>query len=688
MKIKVEKKDLIIFIIFCVFLLYLCAIGVLNVSSLASNSKFYGFLPFKAFTSKYIGMTLFLFIVCLVGIFLAVKSYIFDHEKGFGLSVGSKKEKGYSRWATDAEFKKGLEVVNIKDQTIPAAGIALYSKKGKMWVDNGEDHWLVMGATGSGKTVIVAKPMIKLLAKHNESMILTDPKGELYEETAALLKDEGYNIVTLNFRDPQHGNAWNPMSLPYQLYKDGNTDKAIELLDDLALNILYEEKSSGDPFWEKTAADYFTGLALGLFEDATPEQVNLNSINLMSSLGEERFGGPNNNYIKEYFNGKDPSKPAYINASGTVFTADETKQGIIATFKQKIKLFSSRENLSEMLSYSDFDMRDIGKKKTAVFLIVQDEKKTLHPLATIFIKQCYETLIDVAQESGGKLPFRTNFILDEFANMPPLKDVTTMVTAARSSEIAALEEISKMCGEVKSKEKDKTASTPLVTVSDLQRLSQFEIIVLRRRMFPYKTKFQTDFQVDWGRTYPKSTPEARPKRELQLFDIREFVKAKKQEKMASMGEFSPNMSNPFISSSNPFMGGSPFGSSNPFAGSSSNPFSGGMPAFLGNQGQSEPEEDSFNIDDLVKKIDAKIAEIEKEEEQTKEPEQVQKPVDVVSEPVTQSTEKENVSFNDLTQSNQSIPAPKENNTNEDKLQNMYTDNTNDDDFFDDFFSDD
>lgn len=32
------------------------------------------------------------------------------------------------------------------------------------------------------------------------------------------------------------------MSLPYQLYKEGNTDKAIELLDDLALNILYEEK--------------------------------------------------------------------------------------------------------------------------------------------------------------------------------------------------------------------------------------------------------------------------------------------------------------------------------------------------------------------------------------------------------------------------------------------------------------
>ena len=720
MKIKVEKKDLIIFIIFCIFLLYLCAIGVLNVSSIISSGIFSGFSPFRAFTSKYIGMTLLLFLASLVGIFLAVKSYIFDHDKGFGFSLGSKKEKGYSRWATDNEFKKGLDIVNIKDSKIPAAGIALYSKKGKMWVDNGEDHYLVMGATGSGKTVIVAKPMIKLLAKHNESMILTDPKGELYEETAELLKSEGYNIITLNFRDPGRGNAWNPMSLPYNLYKSGNTDKAIELLDDLALNILYEEKSSGDPFWEKTAADYFTGLALGLFEDGTPEQINLNSLNLMSSLGEERFGGPNNNYIKEYFNGKDPSKPAYINASGTVFTADETKQGIIATFKQKIKLFSSRENLSEMLSYSDFEMRDIGRKKTAVFLIVQDEKKTLHPLATIFIKQCYETLIDVAQESGGKLPFRTNFILDEFANMPPLKDVTTMVTAARSrlirftfiiqnfaqltkvygkedgdtirgncnllylisSEIAALEEISKMCGEVKSKEKDKTASTPLVTVSDLQRLSKFEIIVLRRRLFPYKTRFKTDFEVDWGRTYPKASPPSREKKSVELFDIREFVKAKKKEKMEAMGMGDAGLGNPFAMG-NPFSGGSPF--------SGTNPFGGGMPSFLNDTNDkltSSFGNESFNIDDLVKKIDAKIAEIEKEEQEQKKTDVIE--VDNVKDLSFNDVNVNNdISFNDINLGKEVSDVP--NNdvlTTSDNINNMYDASTNDDDFFDDFFSDD
>ena len=244
----------------------------------------------------------------------------------------------------------------------------------------------------------------------------------------------------------------------------------------------------------------------------------------MCSLGEERFGGPNNNYIKEYFNGKDPSKPAYINASGTVFTADETKQGIIATFKQKIKLFSSRENLSEMLSYSDFDMRNIGRNKTAVFLIVQDEKKTLHPLATIFIKQCYETLIDVAQESGGKLPFRTNFILDEFANMPPLKDVTTMITAARSRQIRftmiiqnfaqlnkvygkddaetikgncniqiylgtedqkTKEEYSKMCGEVSIEMEDTSVSKSEKAGSDSNRTTSKKVIN-RPLIYPYE----------------------------------------------------------------------------------------------------------------------------------------------------------------------------------------------------------
>ena len=771
LKITAEPKDFAIFGVFCVFLLYLSCIAVLNISYIATEGVLWGLSPFRAFTSRYFGATMVVFVAGLIGVFASVKSYIFDRESGFGFSTRKKDKGGYSRWAKSEEIKKQLVEVDPKAYKSNGAGIAVINNGKRLWVDNGEAHNIIVGATGSGKTQIVVFPLVQTLAKHDESMIITDPKGEIYETTANMLRERGYNIVILNFRNPQNGNAWNPMNLPYTLYKEGNTDKAIELLDDLALNILYEEKQGGsDPFWEKTAADYFTGLALGLFEDAKEDQINLNSINLMSSMGEERFGGPNNNYAKEYFNSKDPSKPAYINASGTVYAPEDTKGGVLSTFKQKIKLFSSRENLSEMLSYNNFDMKEIGKQKTAVFMIVQDEKKTLHPLATIFIKQCYETLIDVAQENGGKLPHRTNFILDEFANMPKLKDATTMVTAARSrlirfnfiiqnyaqltqvygkeeaetikgncnimylisNELQALEEISKMCGEVKSKEKDKPASTPLVTVSDLQRLSQFEIITLRLRTMPFKTKLTPNFKMDWGKTYEKATYPTRQKKEVQLFDIKEYVKNMKKEKMDSMMS---NAANPFGGGASPF---NPFGGSgSPFGGS--NPFMSPMPSPASDNNIAP--DNGFNIDDLVKKIDAKIAELEEEEKKENENNKVidvketvkeePQPTNIITnheedkkEDILSSIERE---YSELSSNNNinstgpilDIPTPSINNplsnityddikdnglfddlTNttkdieEQKKQEpqqenkLYDKNTDDDAFFDDFFSDD
>ena len=668
LRFRAEPQDILIFIIFAIFLLFIIALGVLNLSSLAQEGTFHGLNPLPAFEPEYLLATLIFYFIALIGLFISVSSYFFERDDGFGFTL-NKKDKGYSRWAKEREMKSVLYEVDPKAPHSDHAGIPLISKNGKLWVDDGEYHTLVIGSTGSGKTVSTIFPSIKVLAKKGESMILTDPKGELYEKTGGLLKKKGYDIIILNFRNPQKGNAWNPMTLPYRLYKSGNKDKAIELLDDLALNILYEEKSgNADPFWEKTSADYFSGLALGLFEDAPEEQINLNSISMTTTVGEDKCGG--STYVKEYFNMKDPNSPAYINASGTIMAPSDTKGSIISVFKQKIKLFSSRENLSEMLSYSDFDMNTIGERPTAVFIIIQDEKKTYHSLATIFVKQCYETLIDVAQSRGGKLPCRTNFLLDEFANMPPLKDVTTMITAARSrqirftmiiqnfaqltqvygkenaetirgncgntiylisTELAALEEISKLCGEVKSKKDDKTASTPLVTVSDLQRMKQFDQIVLRLRMQPFKTSFTPDFKIDWGgERSPKVDYPEREKRPVQVFDVREFVKNKRQEKIKSMMMDSDekNTTPPFGSSSmtGVFNSSNTFGDYKPkpmpkpktepefepFKPESTKPLSDELP-----KKEEKSSSSTLDIDELVKKIDAKIAEIEKEEKKAK-----------------------------------------------------------------------
>ena len=541
-------------------------------------------------------------------------------------------------------------------------------------------------------------------------MIITDPKGEIYERNANELREKGYNIVLLNFRDPQKGNCWNPLALPYSLYKEGNSDKANELLDDLAMNILYDEKSqNADPFWEKTSADYFAGLALALFDDAKEEEINLNTINLMTTVGEEKFR--NTTYIKEYFSYKDQASPAYVNVSSTLMAPSDTKSSILSVFKQKIKLFSSRENLSEMLSHSDFDMKDIGRSKTAVFIVVQDEKKTYHSLVTIFIKQVYETLIDVAQESGGKLPFRTNFILDEFANMPPLKDVTTMVTAARSrairfsfiiqnfaqlyqvygkengetikgncgnivylisSELAALEELSKMCGEKKSKEKEKTSSTPLATVSDLQRLPKWTIVVLRLRKMPFKTKLTPNFILEqngaWGKKYDKAEYPVREKMPLHLFDIKSFVEAKSKEKFDSMFGGMP--------------GGMMPGNNSGMMPSGLPPMFGGMPGLFDKKDDSmKMPSGGMNIDDLVKRIDAKIAELEEEEKREAEAE----------EKASNSTDTSLLELdnNTDTEDKNDISDDKEENkiNNDDKKEEDSKEEISDDQFFDDFFGD-
>ena len=665
LRLKATKRDWMIFAGFSVLLLAVVSILVNNINSFSTTGKFAGIDPFHALIHNF-GAVILFYIFAMVFLFVTVKDYFFDRDVGGpGISFGPKDEKGFSRWSTAKEVKSTLHEVNVRDSDYNYAGFPIISNGDKFWVDDDDTHNIVIGSTGTGKTQCVIHPLVKILAKKGESMIVTDPKGEIYRESAGLLKEKGYQIIVLNFRDPQRGNTWNPLNLPYKLYKAGNTDKSMELLDDLAANILYDDAggASKDPFWEKTSADYFVGLALGLFEDAKEEEINLNSISLMTTVGEERFGG-RSTYIKEYFNGKDPAGAAYTSASGTITAPEETKGSILSTFKQKIRLFASRENLSEMLSQNDFDIDSIGKQKTAVFMIIQDEKKTYHALATIFIKQVYESLIDVAQHSDkGQLPVRTNFILDEFQNMPPLKDITTMVAAARSrhirltmivqnfagleatynkeiaqtirsnctnllylltTELSALKEISELCGEkmvkVGSGEKEREEARPLITVADLQKMKQFEAIVIRTRLNPYKTRLTPNFEIDWGTKKIEADPFVeRQKRPVKVFDIKEFVKEKRKNNFMNMIENAGNMSDggmgmPGIPGLSGMMPNSQV-SLSPFA---------SMPS-TNQTPKTAPS--GLNVDDLVKKIDAKIAELEKEEEEERKKIEEQKKKD-------------------------------------------------------------
>ena len=751
MKFRIAPKDLVIFIIFCIFLFYLCAIAVLNFSSFASTGTFYGLNPIEAFTPAYLPVTLIMFAIVLIIIFASVSSYIFDKEKGsgIGLSVKKKEENEYSRFATDKEMKNafGVKKINMADEQTDAAGVVLLMNKKEWYVDNSENHTLVIGATASGKTTSVVDPLVNTLAKKGESMVLTDPKGEIYEHHATMLREKGYQVIVLNFRDPAKGSSWNPLTLPYQLYKEGNVDKATELLEDVSNNILKEKNANADPFWQNSAADYFSGCVLGLFENAPEEQVNINSVYSMTTQGEERFA--TSTYIKEYFTMKGENSTPYVYASNVINAPQDTKGGQLSTFRSKIRQFAAQQNLSEMLSFTDFDMRSIGQQKSAIFIVIHDEKTTYHGLATIFIKQLYETLIaDAYKQPNRRLKYRTNFILDEFANMPALKDVTSMVTAARSrdirftfiiqnfaqlndvygendamtirsncgnliylltTELKALEEISKLCGVKKPKDKDKgLAEKPLVTITDLQKMKMNEVIILKARMNPFKTKLVPSYNLEGLKKYDKAEFYTRDIKPVSIFDIKEFVKDEKRKKMAE--DMEKNGGNP---SDNPMMpgmfGGMPGGFGGGMGMPNFNPMGGGMGMPAMNPMASKTPMD---IDAMIKDIDEQIAKIEKEEaekrkeiEKFKKNEQAKISLPEEKPPIPELPENENnlleadIPSFDITPEeepkNDTIEQPKENNDSDKPKINVDNDSVivdehvvSDDEFFDDFFGND
>jgi hypothetical protein len=130
-----------------------------------------------------------------------------------------------------------------------------------------------------------------------------------------------------------------------------------------------------------------------------------------------------------------PGSIADINFQSTLSNApsEKTFSSVSSSVSVMLNPFILRKTLGQVMSKSSFDIRSIGTKKTAIYLIVPDEKTTFHMLVTMFIKQVYETMIDVAQtQPNRQLPVRLNFVLDEFANLPAIPDMASMISAARS----------------------------------------------------------------------------------------------------------------------------------------------------------------------------------------------------------------------------------------------------------------
>lgn len=342
-------------------------------------------------------------------------------------------EYGSSRWMKNREIKKNFKVWNIGSK-LTQGGIPVTYLDGNYYYDDSFDHTLIIGSTGSGKTICEIMPLIFNLGYAGESMVINDVKGELYFNTSNFLKKQGYKINIVNLRNALASDGWNPLHLPYKYFKEGNVDLAGDMIENFAKS-LTKNLSSKDMYWEKSATAVLTALCYALIEDAkTEDEVNLFSLyNLLVEHGSktiDRF-----NSLDLYFQQKSMgslSKMAYATGS---FAKGETRATLFSVLATTIKMFSDT-GIASLTSRTDFELDTIGKNKMAVFLIIPDEKESRHELASLFVDQCYQSLINTAQSySSGKMPIRVNFILDEFANMPPITSISNKITVSRSRNI-------------------------------------------------------------------------------------------------------------------------------------------------------------------------------------------------------------------------------------------------------------
>jgi type IV secretion system protein VirD4 len=344
-------------------------------------------------------------------------------------NVTGEGQHGTSRWQTEDEKDKNATVWDMA-KPIKKGGIiyGMDTEKDKLWYNLEDEHTLIIGATRSGKSRKNILPSIWEIGKSGESMILGDPKGELYITSKEYLEKEGYKVIALNLREPSKGNQWNILDLVNKAVDEGNIAKASELAWDIA-NALCNKKESStdDPVWGNGQESTLAALMLLVsMESDFKFQRHLTSVYyLLAEYGRELADGTVP--LIEYIN----SLPLDHPAKGAFATASLAPYKMRASFFTMaittLRLFSD-PTISDMTSFQDHDLKDIGIEKTAVFLIVPDEKKTRHVLATLYIDQVYQSLVELSNGEGGRIPRRVNIIIDEFGNLPAIPNFDTKLT--------------------------------------------------------------------------------------------------------------------------------------------------------------------------------------------------------------------------------------------------------------------
>ena len=341
-------------------------------------------------------------------------------------------------------------------------------------------HALIVGTTGSGKTTGFVDQNIAILgrSKGKPSMIIADPKKELYEKHAKQLESEGYKISTLDLREPYSSARWNPMQVLIRRIrqvrelqnnmqeKDGKyfacgevflshvdaRTRVQELKDEIfenAMDLVYTLcpiQNKDQPTWEEGARNLIFGLVLAFCEDVISGKMDEKQLQLFNVYHNiTKYCSEDTTALKKYLlEGREEFSKVRGLVNTVLITSDKTLTSYLSEVNSYIQQLSD-DGILSMTSENDIDIANMDESPNALFVIVPDERFTRHRFVTLFLTQTYKELAEKANTNLRKkdtdtaiLKRRAYFILDEFGNLPKMENIEGMVTVGRSRGIRYL----------------------------------------------------------------------------------------------------------------------------------------------------------------------------------------------------------------------------------------------------------
>ena len=293
----------------------------------------------------------------------------------------------------------------------------------------------VIGSPGSGKTHSFVKPNILAMAEAGHSMVISETKGNLSKKFGKYLEEQGYDVKVFDLINTDK-------SISYEPFDYIENEKDVLTFS----KILVKDSHSRDPFWDNMARFYIQALTAYIcLEDCIYPRRLETMLDLFSKetfTTNKRLGYREKSNVESLFENvreKNPSSFAVraYNYYSKVRGSDVTDSSILSSVSEKLMPFTSKAVL-RLFDKNEFDFRTIGEKKTAVFVNISDNDRSMDMVASLFFTQMLNILIRHADEDfeDSRLPVPVDFIIDDFGTQTVIPDFDKMIASIRSRNIS------------------------------------------------------------------------------------------------------------------------------------------------------------------------------------------------------------------------------------------------------------